>query len=97
MKIYDRNLTGAAAGEAGRAQEAQKPEAGREARSSVPARGDRVEFSGELGALARAVTSDQAARAGRIQALAGQVRDGTYQPDSQAISRAMVSDALAGR
>lgn len=95
MKIYDRSLTGAAAGEAGRPQEVQRSEAGREARSTARSSGDRVELSGSLGVLARAVSTDRANRASRIEALSAQVESGTYRPDLQAISRNMVSDALA--
>lgn len=57
---------------------------------------DHVEFSNTMGALARAVSSDETSRASRIQALAAQVQNGTYQPGAQAISRGMISEALAG-
>jgi anti-sigma28 factor (negative regulator of flagellin synthesis) len=57
---------------------------------------DHVEFSNTMGSLARAVSSDQTGRASRIQALAAQVQNGTYQPSAQAISRGMISEALAG-
>ena len=97
MKIYDRNLTGMGASEANRPQEAQKPESTRESRSAAGMTGDRVEFSGNLSALSKAVSAEQAARSSRIQALAAQVHSGTYQPDTKAISRAMVSDAVVGR
>jgi len=97
MKIYDHSLTGTAASDVSRSQETHKTEGAREPGSSAPATGDRVEFSGSLGALSRAVSADQSARASRIQALTSQVQQGTYQPDSRAISRGMVADALAGR
>jgi hypothetical protein len=94
MKIYDHNLAGTAASDANRPVEAHKAEGSRESGSASHATGDRVEFSGGLGALARAVSVDQSARANRIQALASQVQQGTYRPDSRAISRGMVAEAL---
>ncbi len=97
MKIYDRNLTGTAASDTSRAAEAHKTEHNRQAGATARATGDRVEFSGSVGALSRAVSADQSARAGRIQALAKQVEQGTYHPDARAIGRGMVSEALAVR
>jgi len=94
MRINDRNLTGAAA-DTSRAAETNQAEKSRALTGASPASGDRVEFSGGLSALSRAVSADHAARANRIQALASQVAAGTYQPDSQAISRGLVSEALA--
>jgi anti-sigma28 factor (negative regulator of flagellin synthesis) len=97
MKVYDRNLTGTAAADASRPPEAHKTDGARESGPSAQATRDRVEFSGALGSLARAVSADHSARANRIQALASQVEQGTYRPDSGAISRGMISDALADR
>lgn len=97
MKIYDHNLTGTAANDVTRSAETHKPEGARESGSSERTAGDRVEFSGGLGALSRAVSADQSARASRMQQLAAQVQQGTYQPDSRAISKGLIADALAGR
>jgi flagellar biosynthesis anti-sigma factor FlgM len=97
MKIYDRSLTGTAASEAGRTQEAHQTSQSRESGASSRAEGDRVEFSGGLGSLARAVSSEQSGRSSRIQALSAQVAEGSYRPDSRAISRGMIDDALAAR
>jgi flagellar biosynthesis anti-sigma factor FlgM len=97
MKIYERNLTGMAASEAKGTQEAQKTESSRTTRAQPQSSGDRVEFSGSLGALSRAVSSDQGARSSRIHALTAAVQNGTYQPDSAAIGRSLVAEALAGR
>jgi anti-sigma28 factor (negative regulator of flagellin synthesis) len=97
MKIYDRNLTGTAASDASRPPEAHKTDHNREVGSSGQGTGDRVEISGGLGALARAVSTDQSARANRIQALAAQVQQGTYQPDSLRTSRGMIAEAVAVR
>jgi flagellar biosynthesis anti-sigma factor FlgM len=97
MRIYDQNLTGAAAAESGRSAEAQK--ADREAGTPLTGSGsggsgDRVELSSALASVSRALTSYQADRAGKVQSLTVQVRSGRYQPDSQATSQGMVSEAL---
>ena len=94
MKIYDRSLTGAAAGEAGRAQQAERAGAGGLPGAAAHAGGDRVEFSGNLSALRRAVSTDQASREQRIRALTAEVQNGTYSPSPAAISRGMIADAL---
>ncbi len=97
MRINDSNLTPAAAGDAGRAAETQRADSGRSGETPVTrSSNDRVEFSGSLEALARAVTSDQESRASRIASLAAQVQTGTYRPDPIAISRAMIAEGLAG-
>ncbi|HLH19281.1 MAG TPA: flagellar biosynthesis anti-sigma factor FlgM [Bryobacteraceae bacterium] len=97
MRINDCNLTPAASSEAGRSAETQKADAARTGQApAAQSGGDRVEFSGSLGALARAVSSDQANRASRIASLAAQVQSGSYRPDPAAISRGMIAEALAG-
>jgi anti-sigma28 factor (negative regulator of flagellin synthesis) len=96
MKIYDQKLTGTTTNATGRPPETQKADADGEGRVQTPASRDRVEFSSGLGALARAVSTDQSNRADRIRSLAAQVQSGTYQPDPRAISRNMLTEALAG-
>ena len=96
MRIYDRDLTGAA--EAGRAPEMQR--AGRENRSGSAAPGaqasdDRVEFSSRLGRLSEAMSASTAERANRVDALRVLYQEGRYGVDSAAVSRAMVSEALS--
>ena len=95
MKVYDVNLTGPSASEAGRSQEAQK--ADRES-NSRPATGnsssDRVELSGTMARISRAVSSYSADRASKVQALAGQYQSGNYRPDSVQTSQGMVAEAL---
>jgi len=97
MKVYDQSLTGAAPSNSTRTQETQRTERGETARSgsSKNSSGDRVELSGALGTLARAMASSDSSRAGKVQSLAGQYQNGAYRPDSAATSRGMVSDALA--
>jgi len=97
MRVYDRNLTGASAAESGRAQETQRTDRneGSGARSAAGAgAGDRVELSGTLARLSQAMSAHGSERAARVQSLTAQYRSGSYRPDSQATSRAMISEAL---
>jgi Anti-sigma-28 factor, FlgM len=99
MRIHDVNLTGAQAAESGRAQEALRVE--REGGISGTAGAgnantDHIEFSDTLNSLGRAMSAYSSNRAAKVQALAAQYRSGAYSADSQATSRAMVADALAG-
>ena len=97
MRIYDTNLTGASAAETGRAQELQRVEQGGSTRTSGANSGegsDRVEFSGGLGKLSQTLSSFKQDRAAHIQALEAQYQSGKYRPDSAAISRRMVTEAL---
>ena len=95
MRVNDPNLNGAAAAQTGGAREVNG--AGRSGNTCVHgsnAEGDRVELSTTLGALSRALASDHAGRAERVQELAAQYSRGEYRADSAATSRAMVSDAI---
>jgi anti-sigma28 factor (negative regulator of flagellin synthesis) len=96
MKIYDRNLTGTSASEAGRAQELQKTGASGSGKSgkSGSSSNDSVEFSGTLGMLSRALASSDTSRAARVQSLASQYQSGNYQPNSAATSQGMIAEAL---
>jgi hypothetical protein len=97
MRVYDTNLTGTAAAEAGRSQETKRIDRGSQGGASrIGSTGsDHVEFSGALGRLSQTLSDFQHSRASRVQALAGQYQTGNYRPDSAATSRAMVSEALA--
>ena len=97
MKIYDTNLTGASAAESARTQDLQKVERGAAGRSqSGNASGeDRVDLSGALGQLSKALAVFHQDRASRVEALAAQYQNGTYRVDSAATSRAMIADALS--
>ena len=99
MRIQDRDMQGAGAAEAGRAQETRQSE-----RSGVSAGsraggsgGDRVELSAGLGQLARAVSTHAAERGTRVEQLAAEYRIGRYQANPSEISRAMISEALNQR
>jgi hypothetical protein len=99
MKIYDRNLTGTSAAETGRTQESQnlsRTGTGKSATSSgVGGSPDRVEFSGTLGRLSRALSTFDSSRASKVQALAVEYQSGNYKPDSAATSRGLVTEALS--
>ena len=109
MRVYDHNLNGAAAAQTGGAQEVHRTDRGGGARTSGGAGGDRVEFSGALGALSRALGADRGdevrvvgvrdgadrgARAVRVEELAGQYQRDEYHPDAAATARAMTAEAL---
>ena len=96
MKIYDRNLTGTSASEAGRAQELQKAGGAGGGKSARPgdASNDSVEFSGALGTLSRLLASSDTSRASRVQSLAAQYQSGNYQASSTATSRGMIEESL---
>jgi flagellar biosynthesis anti-sigma factor FlgM len=98
MRIYDRDLTGTASAESGRAQETQKADRETAASSSqsAAASGDRVELSSGLAGVTRALAAYGSSRAGKVQQLTAQFQSGTYQPDSKAISQGMVAQALGG-
>src|SRR5882757_6496800 len=95
MKIYDNNLGGAAAAETSRKQDIQQIDRSNTGQSSAAGNSsDRVELSGTLGRLSRALSGFQTDRASRVQSLAAQYQEGTYHPDSTATSHSIVSEAL---
>ena len=98
MRISDRNLTGASAAETGRAQEAQNLSRAGTVKSpalGVDGSSDRVEFSGTMSQLSRALAAFQSTRANRVQALAVEYQSGRYKPDPAATSKGLVSEALS--
>src|SRR5881275_560137 len=95
MKLYDRGLTSA---DAGQTQEVQKPgntSTGKSGTKGTGALGDHVEFSGNLGRLSRTLSTYDTGRASHVRALATQYQGGTYRPDSAATSRAMIAEAVS--
>jgi anti-sigma28 factor (negative regulator of flagellin synthesis) len=97
MKVYDVNLTGPSASESGRAQETQK--ADRESNSrpnTATSPNDRVELSGTLARISRAVSSYGTSRSNQVQALAQQYQSGNLQPNSVKTSQGMIAEALGG-
>jgi hypothetical protein len=94
MRIYDRNLTGTAAAESGRAQKTDHFESGGTG-GAAGTGGDRVELSSTLGRLARVLGADHSDRASKVAVLAGQYQSGNYVSNPAAISRGMVSEAIS--
>ena len=95
MRIYDQSLTSTAAAESGRSQETQKAATASHTGDGGSGSGDRVELSSALTSVSRAMASYHTDRAAKVQALTEQFQSGRYQPDSQAVSQAMVGEALA--
>lgn len=97
MKVYDGSLKGAAA-ETARAAETPRADhesgARRSGGASSPS-GDRVELSGTLRSLSRALESYSARRSGQVEALSAEYESGHYRADASATSRGLVAEALA--
>jgi anti-sigma28 factor (negative regulator of flagellin synthesis) len=97
MKVYDRNMTGASAADAGRTQEAQKAQSTSSSKTAGAAgagSSDSVQLSSTLGSLSRAMSSFSSDRSAKIQSLTAQYQSGSYNADSAAISTNMVSEAI---
>jgi anti-sigma28 factor (negative regulator of flagellin synthesis) len=95
MRIHDQNLTGVTGAETSRAQETQRSgQTGASESSRGAQSGDRVEFSNTMGSLARAISTDNAGRENRVQAVTSLYQSGRYRVDAAATSRAMVADAI---
>ena len=96
MRIYDRDLSGTAAAETGRAQETQKSDREASVSSSTPETGasDRVELSSGLASVARALSAFHSDRTQKVQQLATQFQAGNYVPNSLATSQGIVAAAL---
>lgn len=96
MKIYDLNLTGSAAAGMSRTQETQKSGTSGTSRAGTAAGADdHVVFSSALGRLSKAISADDAQRSNRVRELAAQYASGGYRVDAAAVSRAMLTEALA--
>lgn len=98
MKIYDRNLTGAAAAGSTRTQDTQKADSNPSTgvpSSSRSGGGDQVELSGTLGRLSQALAAQGTERASHVATLTAAYRSGSYQPDSMGASKGLISEALS--
>jgi anti-sigma28 factor (negative regulator of flagellin synthesis) len=71
------------------------PKGGSRATGSVSG-GDSVELSRFTGRIATGLQAALASREQRVRELASAVRSGNYQIDSQAVSRALVEQAITG-
>lgn len=95
MRVYNSNISGGTAAGTDRTQEARGTEAAAGKTATASNSGsDRVELSQALGSLAKAMSADNASRASRVASLSAQYQSGTYQPNSHATSRSMISEAL---
>ena len=97
MKIQDPSLSGINLTTGG-AQQAGKVQSAERVNGKSGASGGNGTDAVELSGIGREVEALQAdpARAARLDKLQAAIADGTYQPDSQAISQALIKDALEG-
>lgn len=97
MTVHNQNVSGSSGGQPARVQEtAPASNSTAPAKSSAPtSSSDRVELSGALGSLSRAVSSDNANRASQVSALAQQYQSGGYQANAAGAAKGIVSEAVA--
>ena len=96
MDVYNVNLTGASTTQSGRTQETQRSDSSSRSMSTTwVSNGDRVELSGTLARISRAVSSFGADRSEKVAQLTRQYQSGNYQPDSVKTSQGMVAEALS--
>ena len=93
MKLYDR--AGAETVHSQHVRRLSNTSTRKSADRGADASWDRVQFSGNLGRLARIFSTYDATRANRVQVLAAQHQSGNYRPDSAATSLGIVREALA--
>jgi hypothetical protein len=92
MKIDDRNQLGQVSTPSAIGASAVESGSQRKTGGGVSGSGwDTAELSG----LAGKISQDSADRAAKVELLRGQVANGTYQPNTAAIGRGIVSEALA--
>ena len=95
MKLHDRVPPGAETLPTQDVRKLNYTSTGRSAATAgAAASGEHVEFSGNLGRLARALSNYDSSRANRVEALRVQYQSGNFRPDSAATSRSMVSRAI---
>ena len=94
MKLHDRVPTAAETVRTPDVRKLSNASTARSPTSGVDASSDHVEFSGNLGRLARTLSTYDTSRANHLQALAAQYQSGNYRPDSFATSQAMVREAF---
>ena len=100
MRIENQNLNGAAGVQPGRTTETPAVDAltsTSSTQSSGSAVGDRAEISSLAGGISQTLASQSVGRAQRIQELAQQYSAGTYKPDANTVSRALIEDAIGGK
>ena len=97
MKVYDRNLAGAAAAGSNRTEDTRKAGTASSSgtSSSRSTSGDQVQFSGTLGRLSQALSAQGSERAAKVAALSAAYRSGNYQPNAAGTAKGLVSEALS--
>jgi anti-sigma28 factor (negative regulator of flagellin synthesis) len=100
MKIDNQNLNGAAGLQPARTVEAPAVDAltsTSRTQGTATDSGDRAEISNLAGHISQALATQTVGRAQRIQELAQQYSAGTYKPDAQSVSRALIEGAIGGK
>jgi anti-sigma28 factor (negative regulator of flagellin synthesis) len=97
MKVYDRNLTGAAAAGSSRTEDTRKAggDSSSAASSGRGTSGDQVQLSGTFGRLSQALSVQGSQRAAKVAALTAAYRSGNYQPNAVGTAKGLVSEALS--
>ncbi len=98
MRIDDRQLTENQAAQSGKAAQAQSIARQQETKPGGPnslGGSDQVQLSGLLEGLSRALEAADAERSAKVERLEGEYQSGNYRVDSQAVSRAVLAEALA--
>jgi len=96
MKVYDVNLTAPRRANPGGHKKLRRRIGGSSSSAAAsPTSSDRVELSGTLARIARAVSSYSADRSDKVAALTEQFQSGNFHPDSVQTSQGMIADALS--
>lgn len=96
MRVNDSLLSQTAASDFGNTQKSEAVAAGVVQRESAtqPQDGDRVQLSSLSGRILKMLAVHSVDRAARIERLAADYRAGRCQPDAQAVSRSIISEAM---
>jgi flagellar biosynthesis anti-sigma factor FlgM len=96
MRISDSNLNAVTTSAQQAAQAAAAGAAGRAGVAKAGTRSDQVQIS-DLSSALRALSAGSPEREARVDQLAAVYQAGHYRVDAAAVSRSVVSEALAGR
>jgi anti-sigma28 factor (negative regulator of flagellin synthesis) len=94
MRIQDRNLAGTAAASGTEVQQVGRDQGGLGAQRGKLSE-DRLSLSALVGKVSEHLESASAARAKRVEALAGQYKTGDLKIDSAQVSKSILKDALS--
>lgn len=96
MRIYNDGIAASAAAQAALAESAVQPGASPQTGSVANSGSDQVDISSLSGNVAASVAALAGQQAARVSQLAALYAKGEYPVDSLQLSRAMVSEAIAG-